>query len=221
MDENAEFEHELDDPVTEAYAEELFGDRLPLAHRYADHLASTGVEWGLIGPREVPRLWRRHLINCALACSLLPDGARVLDIGSGAGLPGLVWAISRPDLQIALVEPLERRTRWLDLVVSDLELDVRVVRARADEVPRVAPELVGADVVTARAVASLAKLVGWTVPLMRRGGEVLALKGATAAQEIVRDAKALRSARVAAELIECGDWDDEPTRVVRLRGLGS
>lgn len=186
-----------------------------MAIRFHEHLAGTGVEWGLIGPREVPRLWRRHLINCALTVPLVPDAARVIDVGSGAGLPGLVWAIARPDLTITLVEPLLRRTTWLEQVRDDLGLDVRVLRGRAEDVAREAPELVGADVVTARAVAPLAKLARWTVPLMRADGQVLALKGESASAELERDGATLRKLRVQGEVVTCGQ-PLEATRVIRL-----
>ncbi len=201
-------------------AAELFGDRLELARRYRRHLATTGVDWGLIGPREVPILWERHLVNCALAAELAGRDCSVLDIASGAGLPGLVWAIARPDLRITLVEPLLRRATWLTDVADDLGLPVRVLRARAEDVSSVAPELVPADIVTARAVAALAKLAGWTVPLMAEGGEVLALKGASAESELERDRRALRRLKVRGEVVVCGDPRlEQPTRVIRLRRM--
>ena len=141
-------------------ARRLFGDRLPLAVAYADALAGDGVVRGLIGPREAPRLWERHLLNCALLTELIPPEASVLDIGSGAGLPGIVLAVARPDLTVVLVEPLARRTVFLSETVERLGLSrTSVVRARAEE----CRELSGtADVVTARAVAPLDRLVGWT-----------------------------------------------------------
>jgi 16S rRNA (guanine527-N7)-methyltransferase len=134
----------------------VFGDRLALAERYASHLATTGVTHGLIGPREVPRLWERHVVNCAVLTDLLPEGGRVIDIGSGAGLPGVTLAVRRADLEVVLVEPLLRRVAWLEVVLQDLELTDRVSvrRARAEE-------LVGelsAPFVTARAVAPLERL---------------------------------------------------------------
>jgi 16S rRNA (guanine527-N7)-methyltransferase len=158
---------------------------------YAEILAGAGVERGLIGPREVPRLWPRHLVNCAVvaeeAGALLPVGARVADVGSGAGLPGLVWALVRPDLQVTLVEPLLRRATFLAEVVQQLGVAERVAveRARAEDA-------IGAyDVVTARAVARLPQLVGWTLPLTRVGGWVIALKGASAAVELDEAADAI------------------------------
>jgi 16S rRNA (guanine527-N7)-methyltransferase len=142
-------------------------------------LASDGVERGLIGPREVPRLWERHLLNCAVVVPRVPLGARVADVGSGAGLPGLVWAIARPDLHVTLIEPLLRRTAFLEEAVDALELDqVRVLRARAEDVDETF------DVVTARAVAPLEKLAAWCLPLVRPGGVLLALKGRTAKEEV-------------------------------------
>jgi 16S rRNA (guanine527-N7)-methyltransferase len=160
----------------------LFGERLPLATEYARRLATDGVVRGLIGPRETERLWDRHLLNCAAVADLIPSGLSVVDVGSGAGLPGIVLAVARPDLAVVLVEPLARRTAFLSEVVSELGLDhVSVVRARAeDAVGTLSP----ADIVTARAVAPLDRLAGWCLPLARVGGRLLALKGATAADEI-------------------------------------
>lgn len=153
--------------------------------QFAAILASTAVDRGLIGPREVPRLWSRHLVNCAVVAEdttdLIPEGCTVADVGSGAGLPGVVWALVRPDLQITLIEPLLRRETFLREVVQDLGLSdrVTVLRARAEEI---APA--SFEVVTARAVARLPQLLTWTVPLARPGGRVLALKGSAAVDEI-------------------------------------
>jgi 16S rRNA (guanine527-N7)-methyltransferase len=153
--------------------------------QFAEILATRGVERGLIGPREVPRLWGRHLVNCAVvaeeATVEIPQGCTVADVGSGAGLPGLVWALMRPDLRVTLIEPLLRRATFLSEAVTELSLDdrVEVVRARAEDV---APRTF--DVVTARAVARLPQLLTWTLPLASVGGVVLALKGSTAAQEV-------------------------------------
>jgi 16S rRNA (guanine527-N7)-methyltransferase len=160
----------------------LFGDRLPVAIEYARWLATDGVVRGLIGPRETDRLWDRHLLNCAVVAELIPSGSSVVDVGSGAGLPGIVLSVARPDLTVVLVEPLARRTAFLAEVVSDLGLSmVSVVRARAEDV---VGDLNPADVVTARAVASLDRLAAWCLPLARLGGCLLALKGAMAADEI-------------------------------------
>lgn len=207
----------------EEVAERLFGPRLPLARRYAEHLVTTGVERGLIGPREAPRVWDRHVLNCAVVADLVPDGARVVDVGSGAGLPGIPLALARPDLQIALVEPLARRVDWLDEVVADLGIDVRVDRGRAEEIA-VRRRWEGADVVTARAVAPLARLAGWALPLLLNGGRLLAMKGASAAEEITRDSPAVRRLGGGTPVIErCGEGAVLATVVVveRVRSTGS
>jgi 16S rRNA (guanine527-N7)-methyltransferase len=150
-----------------------------LAEQYVDLLTFAGVERGLIGPREVPRIWDRHILNCAVVVPRVPVGAAVADVGSGAGLPGLVWAIARPDLHVTLIEPLLRRTTFLEEAVDALGLDqVTVLRARAEDVRETF------DVVTARAVAPLEKLAGWCLPLVRPGGVLLALKGRTAEEEV-------------------------------------
>lgn len=150
---------------------------------YADILASDGVERGLIGPREVPRIWTRHIANCAVVaeCELVPEQALVIDVGSGAGLPGLVWALVRPDVRVVLVEPLLRRSTFLEEVVGRLGLGARVAvqRCRAEEYRGPL-----ADVVTARAVAPLSTLAGWTLRLTRIGGTVIALKGSTVTTEL-------------------------------------
>lgn len=156
-------------------------DRLPLAERYAELLATTGVERGLIGPREAPRLWDRHLLNCAVLGEVIPDGASVADVGSGAGLPGLVLAIARPDLSLTLVEPLLRRTTFLTEVVDELGLEnVEVVRGRADAVHGQR----AFDVVTSRAVAPLDRLLEWSMPLVSPTGSLVAMKGSSVEAEI-------------------------------------
>nr|WP_309237989.1 16S rRNA (guanine(527)-N(7))-methyltransferase RsmG [Streptomyces albidus (ex Kaewkla and Franco 2022)] len=174
-------------PPTEA-ARKLFGDRLPEVARYAELLADAGVRRGLIGPREVPRLWERHLLNCAVLSEIVPEGVTVCDVGSGAGLPGIPLALVRPDLEITLLEPLLRRTTFLEEVVELLGLDhVSVARGRAEEM---LGTLQPVHVVTARAVAPLDRLAGWGVPLLRPYGEMLAIKGDTAEEELkgARDA---------------------------------
>ncbi|WP_018654240.1 16S rRNA (guanine(527)-N(7))-methyltransferase RsmG [Actinomadura flavalba] len=196
-------------------AREVFGDALPVAERYAEFLAGPGVERGLIGPREADRLWERHLINCAVAAEAIPENAQVVDIGSGAGLPGIVLAIVRPDLSVTLLEPLLRRTRFLDEAVALLDLgNVEVRRGRAEEV--VAD--FEADVVTARAVAPLERLVGWALPLLRPGGELLALKGERAAAELDEARPVLKRFEVrTAELLQVGQGKVEPpTTLVRV-----
>lgn len=185
-------------------AEAVFGDRYALAQRYAGLLAGPGVSRGLIGPREAGRLWERHLLNSAVLGELVPEGCRVLDVGSGAGLPGIPLALARPDLAVVLLEPMSRRVAWLQEVVAELGLAVSVYRGRAED-PRVRAELGGNDVVTARAVAPLGRLAGWCLPLVAPGGRLLAVKGATAAEEVARDAIAVRAAGGGvAEVVQCG-----------------
>jgi 16S rRNA (guanine527-N7)-methyltransferase len=188
-----------------AAAAELFGDRLPLADRYVRLLAEHGERRGLIGPRELPRLWDRHILNSAAIAALVPDSAHLVDVGAGAGLPGVPLGIARPDLHVTLLEPMERRVAWLDEVIEMLGLDAKVIRGRAEE-PNVRRVLTGADVVTARAVAPLAKLARWCLPLLRPDGLLLALKGASAVEEIDRDAAAVRAAGgVSASIVACGE----------------
>ena len=165
-------------------ARAAFGDETDRAEQYVRLLATEGTLRGLIGPREVPRLWDRHLLNSVALAPLIPAGARVVDVGSGAGLPGIPLALARPDLTVTLLEPLARRVTFLDEAVHALRLaNVTVVRGRAEEGP-VVRSLGGADVVTARAVAPLEKLAGWCLPLLRPGGQLLALKGSSAAEEL-------------------------------------
>jgi 16S rRNA (guanine527-N7)-methyltransferase len=195
-----------------------FLDQLPVAERYAGWLAGAGIERGLLGPREVPRLWDRHLLNCAALTDLLPHGARVADVGSGAGLPGLVLAIARPDLQVTLIEPLLRRTAFLEEVVADLGLAdrVEVVRGRAEQ-------LHGQrrfDVVTSRAVANLGTLLAWCLPLTEPDGAVVALKGRSAQEEVDGASTTLRKLRCSTPeviVIEKG-WLSSPVTAVRVEG---
>lgn len=181
--------------------------------RYAEKLATAGVERGLIGPREGPRRWERHVLNCAVAADVAPEGASVLDLGSGAGLPGLVWALVRPDLTVTLVEPLHRRVEFLREVVADLHVGdrVQVRRARAEELAGQAT----ADVVTSRALAPWSRLAGWCMPLVAPGGVVAALKGVSAREELAAAAADLR--RVGAgdtHVVAYGaDVLDQPTLV--------
>lgn len=196
----------------------VFGDRLPVVQRYVEHLASTGIVRGLIGPREAPRLWSRHVLNCAVVECLIAEGARVADVGSGAGLPGLCLALARPDLQLTLIEPLERRVSWLNEVVEDLRLEnVRVLRARGEQVEEL-PGGSSPDIVTARAVSGLGGLLDLTLPLLKGSGQLLALKGRSAADEVDRARKQLRRHRVrATEVLTIGaDLLEEPTTVVRV-----
>ena len=170
-------------------ARRFFGERLPLAEAFAEILADTGVSHGLIGPREVPILWDRHILNCAVIEDAFAEGASVIDVGSGAGLPGIAVAIARPDLELHLVEPMQRRTDWLDSVVADLALpNVTVHRARAEEVHG----MLSAPFVTARAVARLDKLARWCFPLLTPGGSLVAMKGRSAEDELTDVTSTLR-----------------------------
>jgi 16S rRNA (guanine527-N7)-methyltransferase len=167
-------------------------ERLPLAERYVELLATAGVERGLIGPREAPRLWERHIFNCAAVAEAVPEHATVADLGAGAGLPGIVLAIVRPDLIVTLVEPLLRRTRFLDEVVAELALAGTTVRRDRAEALRTHARF---DVVTARALAPLSRLLGWAMPLVSPDGVLLAMKGDSAADEIADATVALRKLR--------------------------
>ncbi len=196
-------------------AEKIFGERLDLAKRYVEHLATSGTERGLIGPREIPRLWSRHVLNCAVIESAIAMDSHVADVGSGAGLPGLCLAIARPDLELTLIEPLERRVIWLQEVVDDLDLDnVTIMRTRAE----LAVGMVDADVVTARAVSALSNLAGLTIPLLNGRGEVVAIKGRSAAEEIEKAKKVIRKlGGVETSVVVCGqELLEEPTTVVRI-----
>lgn len=202
-------------PPVPSVARGVFSDALPVAERYAHLLAQEATLRGLIGPREVPRLWERHLLNCAVVTDLVSEGATVCDIGSGAGLPGLVMAIRRPDLQVTLIEPLLRRTTFLDEVVADLELEnVSVLRGRAEE----QHGRLSFDVVTSRAVAPLEKLARWSLPLVRTGGSFLAMKGSSAEAELEAASAVIRRLRGRViGVVETGSGVVEPAvRVVRV-----
>ncbi|MCK9871854.1 16S rRNA (guanine(527)-N(7))-methyltransferase RsmG [Nocardiopsis dassonvillei] len=206
-------------PAPPAEAEAVFGTSLPTARRYAELLADDGVRRGLIGPREVPRLWERHLINCAVVEELLPEGAEVVDVGSGAGLPGLVLGLLRPDIRMVLLEPLLRRTVFLNEAVEILELpNVEVRRGRAEE----AHGEVYTDFVTARAVAPLSRLAGWSLPLLREGGSLLALKGEQAETELAAAEKDVSKLRPSvSDVIRVGRGKVDPaTTVVRVMVTG-
>lgn len=176
-----------------AAAIEVFGDRLSLAQEYAEFLATAGIERGLLGPREVPRIWERHILNSAVLGEVVDEGSRVVDIGTGAGLPGIPLAIARPDLKVQLLEPLLRRYNFLFEINNRLGLGCEVVRGRAEE-PNVVTSLGGADAATSRAVAPLGKLTRWSLPLVRVGGAMKALKGGSVAEELRRDAKEIAKA---------------------------
>jgi 16S rRNA (guanine527-N7)-methyltransferase len=194
--------------------------------RYQEILAGPGLDRGLMGPREMPRLWDRHILNCAVvaepALGLIPQGALVADVGSGAGLPGLVWAITRPDLTMILIEPLLRRATFLTEAVIDLGLTdrVTVLRARAEKVITT-PNWTGVDIVTARAVAPMGRLLGWTMPLLKPVGDLLALKGSSAQSEIDAATDVINQYRITEiSLLTCGAGVVEPeTTVVRARRM--
>lgn len=170
-------------------AHRLFGERLALAETFTGILADTGVSHGLIGPREVPILWERHVLNCAVIEDAFTAAARIIDVGSGAGLPGIAIALVRPDLDIHLVEPMQRRTDWLTSTVAEIGLDnVTVHRGRAEEFHGT----LTAPYVTARAVARLDKLARWCFPLVESGGQMVAMKGRSAPEELESATKVLR-----------------------------
>ena len=204
---------ELPDPPPAAAT--IFGDQLNSARRYAEILAGTGVERGLLGPREVDRVWDRHILNCGAVAELIEPGERVADIGSGAGLPGIPLAIAKPGLRVVLVESLLRRAEFLSMVVTELGLDVEVVRGRAED-GTVREAVSGCDVVTSRAVASLDKLARWSLPLLRPGGRMLAVKGERADDELREHRRVMdRLGATGARVMECGvSCLSPPARVV-------
>lgn len=205
-------------PPTPPAAEVVFGDRLSLAEDFVRVLAGTGISHGLIGPREAPRLWDRHVLNCAIAHLAIPkrdEDQDVIDVGSGAGLPGLALAIARPDLHLHLVEPLARRTGWLSGTVAELGLtNVTVHTARAESLW----DRISAPWVTARAVSTIVQLAEWTLPLLQPRGTLLALKGSKARDELDQARTALtRLGAVDASVVELGaDLLDEPTRLITV-----
>jgi 16S rRNA (guanine527-N7)-methyltransferase len=201
-------------PPPPPHAAAVFGPALNEACAFAAMLATRGVEWGVIGPHEVARLWDRHLLNCAVVADLIGGRDRTLvDIGSGAGLPGIVLAMVRPELSVTLLEPMERRCRFLSACVTELGLaNVTVLRGRAEDTA------LGADVATARAVAPLDRLAELAVGVVRPGGMVLAIKGQTAAEELRKARPVLRriGAR-GAEVVRAGQGKVDPaTTVVRF-----
>ncbi len=197
-----------------ASVSELYGDALGTIEAYVSVLATRGVEWGLIGPREVPRLWERHVLNSVAIAGLIASGATVADVGSGAGLPGIPLAVLRPDLDVVLLEPKVRRADFLTQTVDELGLGdrVRVVRARAEE------HRATYDVVTCRAVAPLGQLLGWTSRLFLPDGELLALKGASAEDEVAASRRELGKVGAVATVVSARAHEEaEPTYVVRVR----
>jgi 16S rRNA (guanine527-N7)-methyltransferase len=199
-------------------AHHVFGDRLEAARRYAELLADIGVERGLLGPREVDRLWERHLLNSASVGELIAEGERVVDVGSGAGLPGVPLALARPDLSVTLVEPMLRRTEFLRETLGVLGLGVAVVRGRADDA-EVRGQVGEVDVAVSRAVASLDKLTEWCLPLIRPGGRMLAIKGERASEEVERQRRVMAALGAdGVRVMRCGvDYLDPPARVVVAR----
>jgi 16S rRNA (guanine527-N7)-methyltransferase len=199
-------------------ANAIFGPRIDLAQRYAELLADPGVEWGLVGPHEIDRIWERHLVNCGVVAELLEPGERVADIGSGAGLPGLALAIAKPGLRVVLIESMLRRTEFLRMAVAELGLDAEVVRGRAEDsaVRRTAGDF---DAVTSRAVATLDKVTRWSLPLLRPDGRMVAIKGERARDE-VREFRRVMTALGAEDVrvVECGvQYLSPPTTVVMAR----
>ena len=207
-------------PPAPESAARIFGNALPLAEEYVARLSSDGVVRGLIGPREVSRLWQRHVLNSAAVAEAVPRGARVVDVGSGAGLPGIPLALARPDLRLTLVEPMARRVEFLEEVVAELGAPWRVVRGRAEE--RSVRAAVGpVDVVTARAVAALPRLVSWCRGLLRPGAQLVALVGSRAVEELpslVPELEAVGMRDVHARAVGAELGDAATTVVVMTRG---
>lgn len=212
----AEVSRETDDPGPAALRSIFPTEAI---NQYVDILISRGVDHGLIGPRETPRIWSRHILNCAAIAPAFPSDVTVVDVGSGAGLPGIVLALARPDLEVTLVEPLLRRSDFLASIVDELGLaNVEVLRSRAED-------LAGRrtfDHATARAVAALARLARWTLPLVKPGGYLVAMKGSSASEEITTAAPVLRELRAGAVLIESYTLPmlETPTTVVRIESSG-
>ena len=201
------------------FAQRVFGERIDLARAFTRNLAERGEELGLIGPLELARLWTRHVANCGLVAPLLVGGARVGDVGSGAGLPGLVLALARPDVQLCLIEPMDRRVQWLESQIEQLHLEnVEVIRARAEDCTGL-----GLDQVTARAVSALRTLIPITAPLSRPGGELVLMKGASAQNELAAAAKQVAKFKLHnVEVLHLGGEDlGESTWVVRAKVDGS
>ncbi len=196
-----------------AQMREMFGVAFSAAEHFADMLVAEGELRGLVGPRELPRLWSRHIVNSAAVVPFMPKRGKVADVGSGAGFPGIIVALMRPDLDVTLIETMERRVEWLELVVAELDLDnVMVRRARAEEIKD------RYDAVTARAVANLSKLVRLTSGLLRPGGSLLALKGAKAQQEVDDATYVIKKAKLEPAVIhEVVTPGEELTRVVEVR----
>ena len=196
----------------------VFGARLELAQQYADLLADVAAERGILGPHEIDRIWERHLLNCGAVAELLQPGERVADIGSGAGLPGLPLAIAKPEVHVVLIESMLRRAEFLRMAVSELGLDVEVVRGRAED-PAVRQSVGARDAVVSRAVAPLDKVTRWSFALLRPGGRMLAIKGERASDEVREHRRVMTSlGAVDARVVECGvNYLSPPTTVVVAR----
>ena len=202
-------------PAPPAAAEAIFGPAIAAAQRYAQILAGAGVERGLLGPREVDRVWDRHVLNSAVVAELLGPDERIADIGSGAGLPGIPLALARPDVHVMLIEPLLRRSDFLREVIDELGIACRVVRGRAED-RAVRDEVGKTDAVVSRAVASLDKLTKWSTPLLRSGGRMLAIKGERADDEVLEHRRAMaRLGMTDVKVMRCGgQFVDPPVTVV-------
>jgi 16S rRNA (guanine527-N7)-methyltransferase len=202
-------------PAVPAVVKRVFGpNAYELISRYRDILASRGIDWGLLGPREVERLWSRHILNSASVAGLVDEGTAVADVGSGAGLPGIPVALLRPELAVDLIEPLLRRSRFLTHTVDDLGITgrVSVVRARAEDVAQTY------DTVLSRALAPLDRLIPWCLPLMKPTGQILAIKGASARDEVATHQRLVSGSGLQADVVTVTcDPEVEPTTVVRLR----
>ena len=208
-------------PPPPPHSVELFGSAIDAAQRYAAILAGAGVERGLLGPREVDRIWDRHILNCAVVGELLESGERIADIGSGAGLPGIPLALARPDVHVSLIEPLLRRSDFLREAIDDLGINCDVVRGRAED-RSVREEVGAADVVVSRAVASLDKLTKWSAPLLRPGGRMLAIKGERADDEVREHRKSMAALGVSEVKVErCGGQIVDPPATVVVGFLGT
>lgn len=196
-----------------AAAVAIYGDQIDQARSFAQTLANDSDELGLLGPRELDKLWSRHILNSAVVAELVRPGDKVADVGSGAGLPGIPMAIARPDAEFVLIEPMERRSSWMLEVVEDLGLkNVRILRSRAEDVTEQ-----DFDIVTARAVAALDKLLKMCVPLLKPGGALIALKGSKASEEIANSKKLEKKLGISSfEILVCGEkFLSEPTSVVK------
>lgn len=215
MDTNQRAEEDVTPEVEPSSASLIFGTGIDQARMYAELLVRDGDLLGLIGPRELPKLWTRHILNSAVVAEYVAPGQRVADVGSGAGLPGIPMAIVSPETQFVLIEPMERRAHWLaEVVVPALGLrNVQVLRGRAEDAP-----LANYDVATARAVSALPKLLKILVPLVVSGGQILALKGSRAAYEIEESKPLAKRMKIANfEILTAGSRDlDDPTTIVRV-----